>query len=84
MSVDYKAERFDVDGDGVPCVITPSLDGNVITLISREAMDIRIAQLADEKEDLILRRDQWQVKVDAATTAETDLTALRATATADP
>jgi hypothetical protein len=84
MSVDYKGERFDVDGDGVPCIITASLDGNVTSLISRDDMDKRLVDVSDELDRLTDLRDQCQANLDEHTTTSNALIALRATATADP
>lgn len=84
MSVDYRGTRFDVDGGGVPVTISATLDGNVTTQITRDAMDRRITKVTQAKTRLTTQRDECQAELDAITTTETDLIALRATATADP
>ncbi len=83
MAVDYRGTRFDVQA-GIPCLINPGLDGNTTTQISRAAMDQRITRVTQRKTQLTKQRDEVQTDLDAVTTAETDLIALRATATADP
>jgi len=83
MPVDYRGVRYDVVG-GVAQLCTPSLDGDQISPISRENLDRRIARITTNKDRLISRRDELQARIDELSQAETDLTTLRASATADP
>ncbi len=84
MAVDYKGKRWDVDGGGVACIITPGIPAAVTTQVASARMDKQIARLGEEKARLTAQRDQIQAELDSITTKETDLVALRATVTAEP
>jgi hypothetical protein len=76
--------RWDVDGGGVACHIVPGLDGNIVTQMPSAAVDGEILKQTRELDRLTAERDEIQVKIDEAQGYVTDMTAFRATVTAEP
>lgn len=84
MSVTIKNRKWDVDGGGVACIITPGMPAQVETQVPSIQMDKEISRQTERKDRLTARRDAVQAELDTVTTIVTDLTALRATVTAEP
>lgn len=83
-AVTIGGKKWDVDGAGIPCIITPGIPASISAQVPRARMDRRITRLGNEKTRLTAERDRIQGELDSVTQQETDMVVLRATATADP
>ena len=83
-AVAIRNKQWDVDGDGVACLITPGIPTSTMTQIPSAQMDRVIARLTEEKDRLVLELAEVQARHDAAVQLESDMIALRATVTAEP
>lgn len=84
MSVYYRGRLWDVNGDGVACIVTPGLPASTETPVPSSQMDKEIERMVERKNRLIQQRDRVQAELDGITTAHTNLVALRETVTSEP
>lgn len=84
MTVTVKNRKWDVDVNGVACVITPGMPAQVVTPVNSDQLDREIARQTAIKARLTARRDETQAELDEVTAMVDDLTALRVTVTAEP
>ena len=73
-----------MDGGGVACLIVPGMPAEVVEQVPSARMDKEITRQTDRKDRLTEQRDAVQAELDESTTIVADLTALRATVTAEP
>ena len=84
MAVEHKGKQWDVDGDGVAVIVSPGIPTATTKQIKSKRLDKEIARATKQKERATSRVAQAQAQLTAVTQVETDLTALRATVTAEP
>jgi len=83
-AVQYKNKQWDVDGEGVACIIRPGIPTATTTQVPKESMEREIAGVVERLARVTARRDQCQTEVDALTATKAALDALVATVTAEP
>lgn len=84
MPVEHKGKQWDVDKDGVAILVIPGIPTATTKQIRSKRLDKELARIGKHKERMEANRDAIQVRVDEITQLEIDLTALRATVTAEP
>jgi len=84
MPVTIRNRQWAVDGGGVACIITPGMPAQVETQVPSVQMDREITRQTDRKDRLTAQAAEIQAELDTVTTIVDDLTALRATVTAEP
>lgn len=84
MAVEHKGKQWDVDGDGVAVIVSPGIPTATTKQINSKRLDKEIERIVKRKTRATERVTQAQALLDEVTQAETDLTALRATVTAEP
>jgi hypothetical protein len=84
MPVTIKRRVWDVDENGVACIIVPGIPAQVVTLVPSTQMDREITRQTERKDRLATQLISAQADFDTCEAIVTDLTALRATVTAEP
>ena len=76
--------KWEVSAEGVAQLRTPGMDGAVITLMPSQRLDREIADLTKEQTRITGRIAEIQADLTGVDEELADLTALRATVTAEP
>lgn len=84
MPVTIRQKQWDVDGDGIACLIAPGIPAQTVELVPSARMDSEIARQVAYRDQIAAHLAVVQAELDTANVIVTNMTALRATVTAEP